>query len=125
MTRWSNLHFRLAALLLAAGTVPAQAVEPQIVASHLEHPWAVAFLDGGRFLVTERPGRMRVIGADGHLGAPLAGVPEVVARGQGGLLDLVLDSAFQANRTLYFCYAEPGRGMTNGTALARARLAAD
>ena len=94
------------------------------VASGLEHPWAVAFLPQGRFLVTERPGRMRVVEADGKLGAPLAGVPQVAAGGQGGLLDLVLDSGFAANRVLYFCFSEPGPG-GNSTALARARLSAD
>src|SRR6185369_6496245 len=87
-------------------------------------PWAVAFLPQGRFLATERPGRLRLIEADGKVGAPLAGLPEIAAGGQGGLLDLVLDSGFAANRTLYFCFSEPGQG-GNSTALARARLSAD
>ena len=95
------------------------------MARGLAHPWAVAFLATDRFLVTERPGRMRVVDAQGRLGPPLAGVPEVAAGGQGGLLDLVLDSDFAANRSLYFCYAEPGQGGASGTALARAKLAAD
>ncbi|HSV34415.1 MAG TPA: PQQ-dependent sugar dehydrogenase [Ramlibacter sp.] len=103
---------------------PAQVENAQQVATGLEHPWAVAFLPAGRYLVTERPGRMRVIEADGKIGPPLAGVPEVVASGQGGLLDLVLDSGFSANRTLYFCFSEAGRG-GNSTALARARLSQD
>ena len=102
----------------------AQTVHAQTVASGLQRPWAVAFLPDGRFLVTERPGRMRIAQADGRIGAPLAGVPEVVARGQGGLLDVVLDSEFARNRTLYFCFSEPGAG-GNSTALARARLAED
>jgi glucose/arabinose dehydrogenase len=109
---------------LVAGAVRAQNVRTEPVARGLDHPWAVAFLPQGRYLVTERPGRMRVISADGKPGSPLAGVPAVVAGGQGGLLDLVLDSGFGANRTLYFCFSEPGAG-GNGTALARARLAAD
>lgn len=96
-----------------------------IVAEGLEHPWAVAFLPEGRFLVTERPGRMRVIEADGSMRAPLAGLPEVAAGGQGGLLDVVTDSDFARNRTLYFCYSEPGAGGMNGTALASARLSED
>ena len=96
----------------------------QAVAQGLEHPWAVAFLPPGRFLVTERPGRMRIVEADGKIGAPLAGVPAVAAAGQGGLLDVVLDSGFAANRTLFFCFSEPGQG-GNSTALARARLSAD
>ncbi|WP_298932235.1 PQQ-dependent sugar dehydrogenase [uncultured Ramlibacter sp.] len=94
------------------------------MAGALEHPWALAFLSEGRFLVTERPGRMRVIEADGKLGPPLAGLPQVAAGGQGGLLDLVADSAVARNSTVYFCFSEPGAG-GNGTALARARLAAD
>ncbi len=109
---------------LAGSGAQAQALRPQVVASGLEHPWAVAFLPEGRFLVTERPGRMRVVDASGRLSEPLAGVPRVAAGGQGGLLDLVLDSGFAANRTLYFCYSEPGAG-GNSTALARARLADD
>lgn len=102
----------------------AQAVRPEVVASGLQNPWAVAFLPEGRFLVTERPGRMRVIEADGKLNAALAGVPEVAAGGQGGLLDLVLDADFARNRTLFFCFSEPGPA-GNSTALARARLADD
>ena len=109
---------------LLATPVSAQDLRAQPVASGLEHPWAVAFLPEGRFLVTERPGRMRVVEPDGTVGAPLAGLPAVAARGQGGLLDVVLDSDFARNRSLYFCFSEPGAG-GNSTALARARLAAD
>ncbi|MBC5766711.1 PQQ-dependent sugar dehydrogenase [Ramlibacter albus] len=111
-----------ATLVASAGV--AGAVQQEVVASRLDHPWAVAFLPEGRFLVTERPGRMRIVDADGRVGAPLVGVPTVAARGQGGLLDVVLDSAFAGNRTVYFCYAEPGDG-GNSTALARAKLSAD
>jgi glucose/arabinose dehydrogenase len=114
------------ALLGASATPPAlaQTVRAEVVASGLRNPWALAFLPEGRFLLTERPGSMRVVDADGTLGAPLAGVPEVAASGQGGLLDLVLDSDFAHNRTLYFCFSEVGmRG--NSTALARARLSDD
>jgi glucose/arabinose dehydrogenase len=116
-----------AALLAATATLPAQAqaVRAQTVAGGLEHPWAVAFLPQGRFLVTERPGRMRVVEADGRLGAPLAGVPQVAARGQGGLLDVVADSAFASNRQLYFCYSEPAASGGNSTALAKAKLSDD
>ena len=116
-------HFlALVALLLAANIGHAQDLAAEPVATGLEHPWAVAFLPGDRFLVTERPGRMRIVAADGRLGPALAGVPEVMAAGQGGLLDVVLDSGFDRNRTLFFCFSEPGAG-GNGTALARARLA--
>jgi aldose sugar dehydrogenase len=113
---------------LACGLIPnlarAQEVRAETVAGGLEHPWAVAFLPQGRFLVTERPGRIRVVESNGRLRAPLAGVMPVVAAGQGGLLDLVLDSDFAVNRILYFCYSEPGSG-GNSTALARAKLSAD
>ncbi|WP_205959634.1 PQQ-dependent sugar dehydrogenase [Ramlibacter humi] len=102
------------------------AAEPraQTVASGFPHPWAVAFIEGGRFLVTERGGRMRVVEADGRVGPAIAGVPPVVARGQGGLLDVVTDSGYASNRTVFFCFSEPGEG-GNSTAMARARLSAD
>lgn len=102
----------------------AQPLKAVAVAKGLEHPWAVAFLPHGRFLVTERPGRLRVVEADGRIGQPVSGVPAVAAGGQGGLLDVVTDSAFPSNRTLYFCFSEPGPG-GNSTALARARLSDD
>jgi|GEM_PF-4008503 len=111
-------------LAFLAQPVAAQALRALTIASGLDHPWAVAFLPNGRFLVTERPGRMRVIEADGKVGAPLDGVPEVASGGQGGLLDLVLDSRFASNRMLYFCFAEPAIG-GNSTALAKAWLSAD
>jgi len=116
----------LAILAFLAAGAPAAFAQgrPLAVATGLEHPWAVAFLPDGRYLVTERPGRMRVVEPDGRIGRPVAGVPEVVARGQGGLLDVVLDSGFAANRQVYFCYSEPG-GAGNSTALARANLSAD
>jgi aldose sugar dehydrogenase len=118
----------VAASFTVCGLVPtaglAQSVRAVPVAKGLEHPWAVAFLPQGRFLVTERPGRMRVVEANGRIGEPLAGVPAVAAGGQGGLLDVITDSAFDANRMLYFCFSEPGPG-GNSTALARARLSAD
>ena len=117
-------------LLMVAGLVPSMPVQAvpraEVVASGLEHPWAVAFIDGGRMLVTERPGRLRLVSANGQLGKPLAGLPRIDAAGQGGLLDLVTDRDFARNRTLYFCYAEPAAsGYGNSTALASARLADD
>jgi aldose sugar dehydrogenase len=89
--------------------------------SGLVNPWALAFLPDGRFLVTERPGRMRIIGKDGKHSAPLGGVPAVYARGQGGLHDVVLDRDYAQTSTIYFCFAEPTSGGAR-TALARARL---
>ncbi|MDT7929227.1 PQQ-dependent sugar dehydrogenase [Tepidimonas sp.] len=113
-------------MLVALPYAVAAGVRVEVVASGLAHPWALAFLPDGRYLVTERPGRLRVVESDGRVGPPVAGVPRVDAVGQGGLLDLVLDSAFASNRTLYFCYAEPGPdGEGNATALARAVLAPD
>lgn len=98
--------------------------EWQVVAQGLHRPWALAFLPDGRFLVSERAGAMRIVTGDGAIGAPLAGVPDVVASGQGGLLDVVLDEDFAHNHRLYFCFSEAGKG-GNSTALAEARLAAD
>ena len=92
------------------------------IAHGLEHPWAVALLPDGSFLVTERAGRMRRIAADGTLSAPLAGVPKVFAQGQGGLLDVVLAPDFATSKRIYFSYAEPGDGDTAGTAAAYATL---
>ncbi|HEX5739740.1 MAG TPA: PQQ-dependent sugar dehydrogenase, partial [Hydrogenophaga sp.] len=96
----------------------------EVIAKGLQNPWAVAFIGDGRMLVTERPGRMRVVQANGELSKPLVGVPEVDAVGQGGLLDLITDRDFVNNRRVFFCYSEPGLG-GNSTALASARLAAD
>ena len=115
----------LAALAPAMAQRAAEAGEYETVASGLQHPWAVAFLPDRRFLVTERPGRLRVVEADGRIQPPVKGLPDVAARGQGGLLDVVTDSEFARHRTIYFCYAEPGPGNTNSTALARARLSDD
>jgi glucose/arabinose dehydrogenase len=92
-------------------------------AQGLEHPWSICFLPDGRMLVTERPGRLRFISPDGALSAPVTGLPEVAAEGQGGLLDVVLDPGFASNSTIYLSYAEPGADGTNGTAVARGRLA--
>jgi glucose/arabinose dehydrogenase len=108
---------------LTAGS-PALAVTLQPVARDLDSPWAMAILPNGRLIVTERGGSMRVVAPGGRPSAPLRNVPPVVARGQGGLLDVIADSAFARNRTLYFCFSEDGEG-GNSTALARARLAAD
>jgi glucose/arabinose dehydrogenase len=119
-----------AAGLVALGLVPANAqsfhsaagdLAVQTIASGLSHPWAIAFLPDGRLLVTERPGRMRIVDKDGKLSPPLAGVPKVFASGQGGLHDVILERNYAQNHTIYFCYAEPADGGAR-TALARARL---
>ena len=116
----------LVATGLALPRLHAQTIRPETVAVGLQNPWALAFLPDGRFLVTERPGRLRVVGMDGKLGAPVAGLPSIAVGGQGGLLDVVLDSDFVRNRVLYFCFSEPApTGKANSTALARATLSAD
>jgi aldose sugar dehydrogenase len=111
-------------LFAAVAHAQTSSVSTELVAKGLQNPWGLAFIGEGRMLVTERPGRMRVIGADGRVGEPLKGVPAVDAVGQGGLLDVVTDRDFARNRTVHFCYAEPGMG-GNSTAMASARLSAD
>ena len=96
-------------------------IKVETLASGLDHPWGMAFLPDGRLLLTERAGQMRIMSPDGSLSAPLSGVPQVVAKGQGGLLDVVLHPAFADSQLIYFAYSEPGDGGA-GTAVARARL---
>ena len=91
-------------------------------ASGLVNPWGLAFLPDGRALVTERPGRMRIVATDGTLSAPLTGLPAVHAVGQGGLLDVAIDPDFATNQLVYWSYAEDGAAGTSGTAVARGRL---
>ena len=79
----------------------------ETVATGLENPWSLAFLPDGRMLVTERPGRLRLVAADGKLSQPLGGLPRVAARGQGGLLDIALDPDFCTKRAVYLSFAEP------------------
>src|SRR5918992_1855006 len=98
------------------------AFEVVTVAEGLQNPWSVAFLPGGKMLITERPGRLRVLSADGKLSAPVTGLPAVDARGQGGLLDVALDPAFAKNGHIYWCYSDPRDGGANNTAVARGVL---
>jgi glucose/arabinose dehydrogenase len=117
-------------LLIATGTrsentsfaSSAGQLEVQTIASGLVHPWALAFLPDGRMLVTERPGRMRLVTAEGQLSPPLKGLPEVWAAGQGGLLDVVLDKSYPQNQAIYFCFSERVNGGGGRTAVARAKL---
>src|SRR3978361_145541 len=81
-------------------------LEVQTVATGLVNPWSLAFLPDGRMLVTERPGRMRIVTQQGQLSPPLKGVPDVWASGQGGLLDVITDKSFAQNNTVYFCFSE-------------------
>jgi len=119
---------RLLPLVIALGCAAAQAQSPQLetVVDGLKTPWSLAFLPSGEFLVTERDGTMRTAKAGGKPSAPIQGVPAVDNAGQGGLLDVQLDSGFASNRTIYFCFSEPSADKkTNSTALASAKLSAD
>jgi glucose/arabinose dehydrogenase len=114
----------LSALCVARAADADTALRPVTVARGLQNPWALAFLPDGSMLVTERPGRMRVVAADGKLGPALQGLPPVDVGGQGGLLDVALDPKFADNRLVYWSYSEAGDG-GNGTAVARGRLDGD
>lgn len=117
----ATLALLAAACLSTLSPVFATELKPMPVARGLVQPWALAFLPDGRLLVTERPGRMRIVGPDGRVGEPLAGVPAVDARGQCGLLDVAVDPKFADNGRVWWTFAEPGEG-GNTVALARARL---
>src|SRR6186713_65909 len=126
--------FRLACAAVALALSSPLAAEPsqrirtekadvvvETVARGLEHPWGIAFLPDGRMLVTERPGRLRIVAADGSKSEPLKGLPAVFAQGQGGLLDVALDPRFADNGLVYLSYSEPGEDGA-GTAVARGKL---
>jgi aldose sugar dehydrogenase len=98
-------------------------VRADIVADGLQHPWGLDFLPGGDIIVTERPGRIRIL-SGGELSDPVEGVPEVAARGQGGLLDIAVSPDFASSGLVFFSFSEPGRG-GSGTAVARAKLVRD
>jgi glucose/arabinose dehydrogenase len=122
--RFALVAIVLGALALVAAPARAQALKPVTVASGLQNPWGLAFLPDGRMLVTERPGRMRIVTPDGKLGPPLQGLPKVEVLGQGGLLDVALDPKFADNALVYWSYSEadPQGGGGNSTAVARGRL---
>ncbi|WP_278874829.1 PQQ-dependent sugar dehydrogenase [Paracoccus yeei] len=100
------------------------AVRQQVVIRGLDSPWGLALLPDGAWLITEKPGRMRLF-ADGALSEPLKGLPKVDARGQGGLLDVAVAPDFAQSRRVWFSYAEPREGGKNGTAVATGTLSAD
>jgi aldose sugar dehydrogenase len=107
---------------------PTPASEPKVfdvttIAKGIEHGWGFVFLPDNRLLVTERAGRMRIVGSDGSLSAPLQGLPPIAVLGQGGLLDVTLSPDFANDGQVYFSFAEPGDGGA-GTAVARGRLTA-
>jgi glucose/arabinose dehydrogenase len=92
------------------------------VAEGLEDPWGMTWLPDGRMLVTEKPGRLRVVAADGALSAPVSGLPPVDGRGQGGLLSVELDPDFAENSIIYWSFSEPQEEGMNNTAVARGRF---
>jgi aldose sugar dehydrogenase len=100
------------------------AYDVTVVARRLEKPWAVEPLPDGALLVTEKNGRLRIVAPDGKIAPPIAGLPAVDARGQGGLLDVALSPSFGSDRTIFWSFTEP-RGDGNGTSIARGTLTAD
>jgi glucose/arabinose dehydrogenase len=108
----------------ACGVKSDVAFEVTVVAKGLDHPWSVEPLPDGDLLVTEKPGRMRIVSARGEIGAPLRGLPPVDARGQGGLLDVALSPSFASDRTIYWSFSEPRQG-GNATSVARGVLSTD
>lgn len=132
MTRPAPMSWRWPVVLMLSAIVAPTLAAPvatekatvriETVASGLQHPWGIAFLPDGRALVTERPGRLRILSRDGQLSAPVAGVPTVQAVGQGGLLDVAVDPDFARNGLVYLSYTEPRGEGTNATAVARGRL---
>ena len=108
----------------APGVKTDVALSHSVVASGLTHPWGLALMPDGRWLVTEKPGRLRIITAQGQVGEPVQGLPRVDARGQGGLLDVITSPGFGQDRLIYWSYAEPRDG-GNATSVARGRLSND
>lgn len=105
-----------------APDAPRTAVKVETIAKGLTHPWGLQFLPDGRMLVTERPGRLRIVSRDGTLSPVVAGVPKVHASGQGGLLDVALAPDFATSQEIFFTFAEPREGGANGTSVASGRL---
>ncbi len=109
-----------------APEAPKTAIKLTPVAEGLENPWGLQFLPDGRYLVTERPGRLRVVDKDGTLGDPIKGVPKVVADNQGGLLDVALAPDYIDSGTIFLSFSEPrGDGKSASTSVARGKLMLD
>lgn len=107
-----------------AGVKTTFAYEFTVLDSTLNRPWGIAVLPGGRFIITEKDGTMRIVGATGGVGDPLKGIPKVNSEGQGGLLGICLDPSFEQNRMIYWAFSEPlPKG--NVTAVAKGKLSAD
>jgi len=118
-----------AAILVSAQSQPMRSAYHDFrvvtVADGLVNPWSMAFLPGGDMLITERPGRLRIVRGGSLLPSPVAGVPEVFAEGQGGLLDVVAHPEFASNRLLYISYSKPLAGGESTTAVVRGRFEND
>jgi glucose/arabinose dehydrogenase len=125
----------------ACGVKSAAAFDVTVLAKGLERPWAVEPLPNGDFLVTEKPGRLRIISAGGEVGPPIGGLlpvgsggvsaasaqgglPPITARGQGGLLDVALSPSFARDRTIFWSFSEQREG-GSGTSVARGVLTED
>lgn len=108
----------------APGVTSEVAVAHTVVVSGLENPWGLALVPDGRWLVTEKPGRLRIVSAEGQVGEPVSGLPQVDARGQGGLLDVAVGPTFRQDRLIYWSYSEAREG-GNATSVARGALTAD
>ncbi len=131
MTKSVRLFLLCLLVIATARTADAQVYESEhyrlkvvTVAQGLIRPWGLDWLPDGRMLVTERPGRLRIVSSDGVVSSPVRGLPDVDDGGQGGLLDVLVDPDFAENRVIYFSYSEPGSG-GSGTAVARAELRDD
>ena len=97
-------------------------IRVEVIASGLQNPWGLVFLPDGRALVTERPGRLRIVGKDNKLSEPVGGVPEVAAVGQGGLLDVALSPDFAKDNLVFLSFAEPRGAAGSSTSVARGKL---
>ena len=105
-----------------APEAPKTTLKVEEIAKGLANPWGLQFLPDGRMLVSERPGRLLIISTDGKASPTVEGLPNVVNKGQGGLLDILLAPNFATSGLLYFSYAEPRGGFSNGTSVVRAKL---
>jgi glucose/arabinose dehydrogenase len=119
----------VSALAIMTGLAQATSVTPEVVASGLQNPWALTFIDQNQMLVTERAGRLRLVSTDGQVSDPIKGLPPIQAGRQGGLLDIIADRDFKNNRRVFFCYTAPegdnNNQASNSTALASAVLSTD
>jgi aldose sugar dehydrogenase len=115
--------FLVRSLYASEVTTETGKIHIKTVAKGLHNPWGMVFLPDGRMLVTERPGRLRIVAADGTLGDPISGLPEIYAMGQGGLLDVILAPDFAQSHKIYFSFSEPDpKGKGNSTAVSSAVL---